>query len=194
MDGAGSLLIVALIIALVGIAVRVFRHAHAAKRTHLPETLRLYRKGDSSIEYAWFYEFAPNLHVDRGQVGELAERRAVPIAEWTTIAAEIDTARAEGFRELADSEWQFVEIVYAVEADFASGEELNKRNRVTDILDEHFALTGQGHWIDSSSGGGTMENGFLVVDGLIAEKSIKEVLSGTEFDDYIAIRVDDRSA
>ena len=76
----------------------------------------------------------------------------------------------------------------------ASGPEFDKRNAVTEILDEHFALTGQGHWIDSSSGMGTAEVGFLVVDFDIAKQSIEAKLRDTKFADYLAIRGTDAPA
>ena len=165
-----------------------------APSLHLDDTLRLYRRGAEGTDFAWFYEIGDRLYVDRGRLGDLAERRDVALENWPLIEAEIAAARAEGYDELDEAAWQFVQIVYEVPGDFGSAAYLDKRNAVTGILDEHFALTGQGHWIDSSVGMGTMESGFLVVDYDIARESIARKLAGTEFADYLAIRDNDSLA
>ncbi len=158
------------------------------KKQHLDTTLRLYRRVPGGIAFAWFYEIDGMLFVDRGTLGEMAGRRNVPVSDWPEIEAEIAAARAEGFAEIDDDDLQIFQIVYAVDDTFGSSDELAKRNAVLDLLDEHFALTGQGYWIDSASGMGTMENTFLVVDFEVARASVKDLLDGTEFGDYIALR------
>ncbi|NNE81605.1 MAG: hypothetical protein HKN18_15160 [Silicimonas sp.] len=176
-----------------GLVIGLFAKKHPPSQ-HLDDTLRLYRRGPEGTEFAWFYEIDDRIYVDRGKLGEMAARRDVDIEDWPGIEAEIDALRTDGFGELDEEAWQFVQIVYEVKDGFASGDELAKRNAVTDILDEHFALTGQGFWIDSSSGMGTAEFGFLVVDYEIARESIVAKLAGTEFADYLAIRDTDTLA
>ena len=172
-----------------GVAVGAYRRVFPQKQNrYLPETLRLYRRGPDGTDFAWIYEIGDRLFIDRGRLGEMADRRNVPISAWPLVSEEIAEAEAEGFVEIAEEDMSTFQIQYRTSREFASGEELEKRNQVRELLDEHFALTGQGFWIDSSTGMGTMESSFRVVDFDVAEACVAALLIKTTYGDYLSLQ------
>ncbi len=172
-----------------GFVVGVFRSVFPQKQgRYLPETLRLYRRGPQGTDFAWIYEIGDRLFIDRGRLGEMADRRNVPISEWPMVSEEIAQAEAEGFEEISEEDMSTFQIQYRTRREFASGEELEKRNQVRELLDEHFALTGQGFWIDSTTGMSTMECSFRVVDFDVAKACVAALLVKTTYGDYLSLQ------
>lgn len=169
----------------IGLVLNLFARRSSSK--HLPDTLRLYRRTTDGVEYLWFYEIGEQLFVDAGNLGQPATRASFALEHWPAIAEHIRIMRDKGFSEIDPEGMQFLQITYKVRDDFAHGDEFNKRNALLDKLDEHFALTGQGYWVDASSGSGTMELGYDVVDFEIAAASVRKLLAGTEYGDYLDI-------
>ncbi|MDU8927332.1 hypothetical protein RXV86_08040 [Alisedimentitalea sp. MJ-SS2] len=158
-----------------------------ATARHLPDTLRLYRRTPDGTEFLWFYEIGEQLFVDAGMLGKNATRASFAIEHWPAIKEHIRVMREKGFEEIATDAMQFLQITYHIRGDFAEKDELDKRNALLDKLDEFLALTGQGYWVDASSGSGTMELGFEVVDFDIAETTLREQLKGSEYDNFLTI-------
>jgi hypothetical protein len=67
------------------------------------------------------------------------------------------------------------------------GEDVEKRHRLQERMDETLGWTGLGHCDGGSIGSGTMEVCCYVVDFEIAKKVIENDLKGTEFEDYTRI-------
>jgi hypothetical protein len=70
---------------------------------------------------------------------------------------------------------------------FGTEDDLNKRNRLMERMDETLGWTGLGNCDGGSIGSNTMEICAYVADFEIAEKTIQEDLKGTEFDDFARI-------
>lgn len=161
--------------------------SRGSKAKHLPETLRLYRRTREGTEFLWVYENGDRIHFDVGLLGQMATRENYDIADWPAIEEHIRRMLGQGFTAIDPEDMQFFQITYKVAGDFAEGAEFDKRNALLDKLDEFFALTGQGYWCDASSGSGTMELGFDVVDFEIAELTVRSLLAGTEYADFLAV-------
>jgi hypothetical protein len=68
-----------------------------------------------------------------------------------------------------------------------NSEDLDKRHRLQERMDETLGWTGLGHCDGGSIGSGTMEVCNFVVDYEIAKRVIEEDLSGTEFANFTRI-------
>lgn len=146
----------------------------SAQPVHLPETLRLYRQTPDGLDYAWAFEYDGVLYIDMGRTGEPAHQRAFPASDWPQVEAEIARLRAEGYAEIEPM--AILVVSWPVKSRFALPWELLRRNRLTDAIEAHLGRTGQGVWIDASSGQGTMEIAFLVADYDISRASIDAFL------------------
>ena len=78
---------------------------------------------------------------------------------------------------------ELVLIEYKIE-DMGTTEDLEKRHRLEDRMQEVLGCSGLGFCDGGSIGSGTMEVCCFVIDIDIAKKLIQENLKGTEFDDY----------
>ncbi|MFT4668158.1 MAG: hypothetical protein ACI9XB_005138 [Gammaproteobacteria bacterium] len=70
---------------------------------------------------------------------------------------------------------------------FGSEEDLDKRHRLENRINETLGWTGLGHTDGGSIGSGTMEVGCMVVDFDVAKKVIIEDLKNTEFENFSRI-------
>lgn len=91
-----------------------------------------------------------------------------------------------GYTEFDEESFEFLEIEYEIDG-FGTDQDLDKRHRLEDYLNELLGWTGLGHVDGGSIGSGTMEAGCIVVDFEIARKLIMDNLKGTEFGDYSRI-------
>ena len=102
------------------------------------------------------------------------------------IQKEIDKKLEEGYTEFDENNYAFLEIEYLIEG-FGSEEDLDKRHRLEELMDEVLGWTGLGHTDGGSIGSGTMEVGFMGVDFEIAKRVVEQKLLNTEFADYSRI-------
>lgn len=100
------------------------------------------------------------------------------------IQKEIDNKVNDGFSP-SDEEYTLL-VEYAVDG-FGTSEDLDKRNRLIDRLNEILGWTGLGHCDGGSIGSGTMEVCNYVVDFEVAKRVIDAELKGTEFENYTRI-------
>ena len=91
-----------------------------------------------------------------------------------------------GYSEFDENKLSFLEIEYKIDG-FGSEEDLDKRHKLEDRMNETLGWTGLGHTDGGSIGSGTMEVGCIVVDFEIAKKVIIEDLKNTEFENYTRI-------
>lgn len=152
--------------------------------------LKLYRLSEEPKEYweTWENDGVHFVHWGilgtRGQTKEL--RSTFLKKAEAVIQKEIDQKVAEGFHPVDLDDHYTLLIEYAV-AGMGSGDDVGKRHRLEDRMNETLGWTGLGHCDGGSIGSGTMEACCMVVDFEIAEKVIKEDLQTTEFQDYTRI-------
>ena len=122
-----------------------------------------------------------------GQRGEDKEIKSRLFSNFRkTIQKEIDERIKEGYSEFDDDNLAFLEIEYIIDG-FGTDEDLDKRHRLEEKMDEVLGWTGLGHTDGGSIGSGTMEVGCIVVDFDIAKKVIENSLTNTEFSNYSRI-------
>lgn len=125
-----------------------------------------------------------------GIVGKIGQDKEVKSGLFSnfrkTVQKEIDEKLNEGYSEFDEDNLSFLEIEYKIDG-FGSEQDLEKRHRLEEKLDEILGWTGLGHVDGGSIGSGTMEVGCIVVDFEIAMKVIEEKLKDSEFSDYSRI-------
>jgi hypothetical protein len=100
------------------------------------------------------------------------------------IQKEIDEMVQKGFKSF-DNEYTLL-VEYTVEG-MGSEDDVEKRHRLQDRMNETLGWTGLGHCDGGSIGSGTMEVCNFVVDFELAKKVIEKDLKGTEFENYTRI-------
>lgn len=153
--------------------------------------LKLYKQKDNQL---WYWETwdkdEKTAIVHWGIVGEQGENKEVKGGLFSSfrknVQKEIDQKLKEGYAEFDQDKVSFLEIEYSIEG-FGTEQDLAKRHRLEQKMDEILGWTGLGHSDGGSIGSGTMEVGCMVVDFDIAKKVIKKSLKGTEFENYSRI-------
>jgi hypothetical protein len=153
--------------------------------------LKLYKQKDNHL---WFWETWDKdkkiAIVHWGVVGEQGENKEVKGGLFSSfrknVQKEIDQKLKEGYTEFDQDKVSFLEIEYSIDG-FGTEQDLEKRHRLEQKMDEVLGWTGLGHTDGGSIGSGTMEVGCMVIDFDIAKKVIEERLQGTEFGNYSRI-------
>lgn len=158
--------------------------------------LKLYKQIDNELHYweTWSKDEKTAI-VHWGIVGERGQDKEVKGGLFSnfrkTVQKEIDEKIKEGFAEFDEDKISFLEIEYKIDG-FGTDQDLDKRHRLEEKMDEVLGWTGLGHTDGGSIGSGTMEVGCIVVDFDIAKKVIAEKLKDTEFGNYSRIfKMDD---
>jgi hypothetical protein len=125
-----------------------------------------------------------------GRIGERGstkeERGSLFRSAARLVAPQIAAKKAEGFREIPDDDHHVVLIEYAI-IGMGTPEDLEKRHRLQERIDQTLGRTGLGHCDGGSIGSGTMEVCCMVVDFAIAARVIEADLRGTEFSNFTRI-------
>ena len=153
--------------------------------------LKLYKLIDNQLLYweTWDKDEKTAI-VHWGIVGQRGENKEVKSGLFSnfrkTVQKEIDEKLKEGYAEFNEDNLAFLEVEYKIDG-FGTDEDLDKRHKLEEHLNELLGWTGLGHVDGGSIGSGTMEAGCMVVDFEIAKKVIEDNLKGTEFGDYSRI-------
>ncbi len=153
--------------------------------------LKLYKLIDNQLHYweTWDKDEKTAI-VHWGIVGQRGQDKEVKSGLFSnfrkTVQKEIDEKLNEGYAEFDEDNYAFLEIEYKIDG-FGTEQDLDKRHRLEEKMDEVLGWTGLGHTDGGSIGSGTMEVGCIVVDFEIAKKVIEEKLKNTEFGDYTRI-------
>ncbi|WP_211243849.1 hypothetical protein [Runella limosa] len=122
-----------------------------------------------------------------GQRGQSKEIKSQLFSNFRkAVQKEIDKKLKEGYAEFDEEKIAYLEIEYKIDG-FGTEQDLDKRHRLEESLNELLGWTGLGHVDGGSIGSGTMEVGCVVVDLVVAKKVIEDNLKGTEFGDYSRI-------
>lgn len=157
--------------------------------------LKLYNFTDDSKRYWETWDNGDGTHtVHWGILADNGESKVVKKSLFrkpeNLIQAEIDGLVAEGFKPIDIEEHQILLIEYIVDG-FGEPNDLEKRHRLEDRMNETLGWTGLGHCDGGSIGSGTMEVCCFVVDFDIAKTTIASNLEQTEFSDYSRIYNED---
>lgn len=157
--------------------------------------LKLYKLTDESKLYWETWDNGDENHtVHWGTLGEKGESKIVQKSFFrkpeTVIQVEIDSLLAEGYKPIDEDEERRLLVEYTVDG-FGEPEDLDKRHRLEDRMNETLGWTGLGNCDGGSIGSGTMEVCCFVVDFEIATKVIAADLEGTEFANYSRIYDED---
>jgi predicted DNA-binding WGR domain protein len=153
--------------------------------------VKLYKEIDGKLHYweTWDLEGKAAL-IHWGPVGERGEQKEIKGGLFTSLTKnvqkKIEEKRREGYDEFDEGEMAFLEIEYIIDG-FGTAEDLDKRHRLEEKMDQLLGWTGLGHTDGGSIGSGTMEVGCAVVDFDIARELIQMKLKGTEFANYSRI-------
>ena len=153
---------------------------------------KLYKKIDGKTHYweTWANKRDKITIIHWGIVGEAGEaihkKSDKSKAFKEEIKKRIDKVLSEGYKEIDIDDHFVLLIKYAVNA-MGDVEDLDKRHRLEDKMNETLGWTGLGMCDGGSIGSGTMEVCCYVVDFDIAKRVIEEDLKGTEFEGYTKI-------
>ncbi|MEN7344204.1 MAG: hypothetical protein AAAFM81_14735 [Pseudomonadota bacterium] len=153
--------------------------------------LKLYKLTPPPSRYWETWDDGSGVHtVHWGELGTEGESKTLKDSLFTKakkrIQKEIDDLVAEGYRPVDLDDHRVLLVEYLVDG-FGTSEDLEKRNRLGDRLNETLGWTGLGHVDGGSSGSGTMEVCCYVVDFELARRVIEDDLKETEFADYSRI-------
>lgn len=170
------------------------------ENTNSPETpagthdnvsmIKLYKTVNNQWHYheAWIGDGEITEHW--GVVGDRGSTREHPIpsghAESTALRALLKDAYSKGFEEVDLDDHAILLVEYAVDG-FGTPEDLDKRHRLQDRLNETLGWTGLGYCDGGSIGSDTMEAACYVVDFAVAKAVVEKDLRGTEFEDFTRI-------
>jgi hypothetical protein len=142
--------------------------------------LKLYKSIDSRLHYweTWCQDRKTTV-IHWGIVGERGQKREIRSGLFTNIKKviqkEVYQKLSEGYAEYGEDKMTILDIEYKVDG-FGTNQDLTKRHRLEDILNELLGWTGLGNVDGGSIGNGTMEVCCLVIDFEIAKKTIEQEL------------------
>lgn len=153
--------------------------------------LTLYRFSDHKKEYWETWDNGNGSHtIHWGELGSRGESKIVKVTLFkkaeTKIQLEVDALLGDGFRPIDIEEHFTLLIEYAIDG-MGSAEDLEKRHRLEERMNETLGWTGLGSCDGGSIGSGTMEVCNFVVDFEIAKRVIERDLIGTQFEDFTRI-------
>lgn len=157
--------------------------------------LKLYRCSESRKEYWETWENEDGSHIVHwGELGTRGSSKTVK-SFWgkkpqEKIQKEIDGLVAHGFAPIDPEDHAILLVEYAVDG-MGARDDLDKRGRLEQRLNEALGWTGLGACDGGSIGSGTMEVCAYVVDFELAKKVVEADLIGTEFSDYTRIYDED---
>ena len=148
--------------------------------------LKLYKRIGNELHYweTW------DKQVHWGKVGERGKDKEVKsiggINFREEIQKEVNEKIAEGYAQIEIENHKTLLIEYEIEG-MGTEEDLEKRYKLQDRMNETLGWTGLGHCDGGSIGSGTMEVCCFVVDFDIAKEEIENDLIDTEFENYARI-------
>lgn len=153
--------------------------------------LKLYKLIDNQLHYweTWDKDETTAI-IHWGIVGQSGQDKEVKSGLFSnfrkSVQKEINEKIKEGYTEFDEDNIAFLEVEYKIDG-LGSEQDLDKRHRLQEHLNELLGWTGLGHVDGGSIGTGSMEVCCIVVDFEIAKKIIEDNLNGTEFGDYTRI-------
>lgn len=153
--------------------------------------LKLYKRVEDEIHYWETWDDTDNSTIIHwGIVGERGEDTTIKSTESSNFRDEIQKMInqhvEDGYQPVDIEDHYTLLIEYKVD-DMGTDQDLEKRTRLQERMDETLGWTGLGHCDGGSMGMGTMEVCCYVIDFETAKKIIEEDLKDTEFADYTRV-------
>jgi hypothetical protein len=153
--------------------------------------LKLYKFTDGKKEYWETWDNDDGTHtIHWGELGSQGDTKTVKSSllkkAETIIQKEIDALVENGYREIDLDDHFTLLVEYDVDG-MGTGDDVEKRHRLEERMNETLGWTGLGACDGGSIGSGTMEVCNYVVDFEIARKVIENDLKDTEFSNYTRI-------
>jgi len=153
--------------------------------------IKLYKAIDGALHYWETWEANDGTAmVHWGVVGEKGQTQQVDSGIFSSrdrkVQKLIDQRLAEGYSEIDEDGAYTLLIEYEVDG-MGTTEDIDKRHRLEDRINETLGWTGLGRCDGGSIGSGTMEVCCFVVDFDVAKKVIEKDLGGTEFENFTRI-------
>ncbi len=150
--------------------------------------LKLYKRINSELHFWETWDKSEKIGIIHwGKVGEEGKDKEIKsigkINFRDEIQKEIAEKIEEGYAQIEMENHRILLIEYKVEG-MGNTNDLNKRSKLQDRMDQTLGWVGIGHCDGGSMGSGTMEVCCFVVDFEIAKKVIEEDLFDTEFEDF----------
>jgi hypothetical protein len=142
--------------------------------------IKLYKRDGNRIHYweAWKTDDGVVLHW--GTLGDRGTTRHVDIphgqSSQQVIERECGEPRSRGFAEIDLDDHSQVIVQYKTRDNWGDSDDLAKRHRVEEILNECLGWSGNGHCDGGDIGSGTINSYSFVVDPYIARESIVAAL------------------
>lgn len=151
---------------------------------------KLYKRIDGVLHYHEAWESDRKIIEHWGVVGERGQTIEHILPKGadpeTAIAEVLEKAVAKDYVSAVEIGETTLLIEYDIEG-FGDSEDLEKRQKLEDRMNETLGWTGLGNCDGGSIGSGTMEVCCFVVDFEVAKRVIEADLAGTEFADYSRI-------
>jgi len=106
-----------------------------------------------------------------------------------SIARDLKSAIESGFEPIGVEGQQILLVEYRIDG-FGTPNDLEKRHKLEDRLNETLGWTGIGHADGGSIGSGTKAVACVVVDADAAKNTIESDLRNTPFGDYLRLYVE----
>jgi immunity protein 39 of polymorphic toxin system len=139
--------------------------------------LKLYRLAPGEPRYWETWEEPRGVTIHSGRLGEKGETRRLFSGDGSRrlVQAEAAQRRAEGYAEVPIQDHATMILQYRING-FGTEADLDKRNRVMNLMDEALGWTGLGHCDGGDIGSGTTNVFCPVVDADLATRVIVEEL------------------
>lgn len=150
--------------------------------------MKLYKEINKKLHYWQTWQDNSQLAVHYGIVGKRG--KVEYYTDSQIVDSKIKQIIQDGYYEIKPEDHHPIIIEYKIANSWGTLEDLGKRFRLTEQMNELLAWVGLGDCDDSSTGMGVMEVACNVVNFHMAKKVIKQDLKNTEFGDYSRIHDD----
>jgi hypothetical protein len=141
--------------------------------------IKLYKRLEDKLLYWEAWNDANRVVVHWGIVGERGDSRVIELRAGddpsSVIQQEAEIPRAEGYDTIGNKKHAQLIIQYKING-MGTGADLDKRQRVEDVMNECLGWTGLGHCDGGDIGSGTMNVFCFVVESSVASQvTLKEL-------------------
>jgi hypothetical protein len=153
--------------------------------------MKLYKRIDGQLHFWETWDIDEKMGAThKGVVGQRGDYKEVKSGLFSSfrkeIQKEVDIYSEDGYEEVDIDDHFTLLIEFKVDG-MGTPEDVEKRTRLQDRMNETLGWTGLGHCDGGSIGSGTMEVCCFVIDFDIAKSVIEQDLKDTEFSDYTRI-------